>query len=81
MRPGGRGITRTNELTRGARRAGSASPSDRFSAAPKWSGGQRIVLEFGAGCVSDGAEAPERQRLRGRLEWLPDVDSNHEPTG
>ena len=44
-------------------------------------GEQQIVLEIYAGCASGGAETPDRQRLRGRLEWLPDVDSNHEPTG
>ncbi len=34
-------------------------------------GERQIVLEIYAGGASDGTEAPDRQRLRGRLEWLP----------
>ena len=42
-------------------------------------GERQIVLEIYAGGTSGGAEVPDCQRLRGRLGWLPDVDSNHEP--
>ena len=44
-------------------------------------GERQIVLEIYAGVLSGGAEAPDSQRRIGRLGWLPDVDSNHEPTG
>jgi site-specific DNA recombinase len=34
-------------------------------------GERQVVLEIYAGCASGGGEAPDRQRLRGRLGWLP----------
>ena len=42
-------------------------------------GERQIELEIYAGVPSPGG--PGVKRRIGRLGWLPDVDSNHEPTG
>jgi hypothetical protein len=43
-------------------------------------GGQQIVLELYAG-ASAPQEGESAEPWAERLGWLPDVDSNHEPTG